>query len=268
VLTDTGREYGMIEQQPAQADLATEHALCFLTREPLLNFHIISSLLHEQAEVTCLVASGQAVTGVAVAKRDRAGKQTLLRLDAAGPAALRRLLTTLPERPERLILHRPWHHAEVARHYGTVRRRSSVQMFAASQSDLAGWPDARVRALSLAEVGVARQGRRSWILDQLYDRLASGCHAFGIYSGGQLVSHACCAFSTGTNEEICDLFTAPAHRGRGLAPAVVDAAARAILAQGRQPVYFSRGVNEASQRVALRCGFKPIVSLQEFVVDS
>jgi predicted GNAT family acetyltransferase len=68
-------------------------------------------------------------------------------------------------------------------------------------------------------------------------------------------------------EEICHLFTAPEQRGRGLATAVVRTAARAIAARGRRPAYFSRTMNEASQRVALRSGFHHAVSLTEITVD-
>ena len=50
----------------------------------------------------------------------------------------------------------------------------------------------------------------------------------------------------------------PAHQGRGLAPIVVAAAARAILQDQRTPLYACSATNTRSQRTALTSGFLPI----------
>jgi RimJ/RimL family protein N-acetyltransferase len=48
------------------------------------------------------------------------------------------------------------------------------------------------------------------------------------------------------------------HQGRGLAPVVVSAAARQILADGRIPLYGCAADNIRSQRTALASGFLPV----------
>ncbi len=50
----------------------------------------------------------------------------------------------------------------------------------------------------------------------------------------------------------------PAYQGRGLAPVVVTAAARQILADGRVPLYGCAADNIRSQRTALASGFLPV----------
>jgi len=50
----------------------------------------------------------------------------------------------------------------------------------------------------------------------------------------------------------------PSARGRGLAPIVVAAAARAALEDGRAPLYACAATNVRSQRTALATGFVPV----------
>jgi RimJ/RimL family protein N-acetyltransferase len=50
----------------------------------------------------------------------------------------------------------------------------------------------------------------------------------------------------------------PAAQGRGLAPIVVAAAARAVLEEGGAPLYACAATNIRSQRTALAAGFVPI----------
>ena len=247
-------------------DKSFERAMHFLERAPTVNFHIASTLLHEPSRIVGLAECGEMLVGVAVAGRSASGKPGLLRLDAIGPIALRRLLATLRERPQRMMLHRPWQEAVVAREFGAVRVRMEITMYGAAPGDITSPPDPPVRVLTTDDVAAARVRSHSWVLDLLAEHLARGWQAFGIYAGDQLAAHVCCGYQTGAVEEICHLFTAPGHRGRGLATAVVGGAARAILARGHQPVYFSRNANTASQRVALRAGFRAAVSLREVAV--
>ncbi len=246
---------------------STERALRFLDRDPIVNFHIASTLLHERAEIVGLAESGEALVGVAIAPRSASGTVGLLRLDAIGPIALRRVLATLRERPARLMLHRPWQADVVEREIGAVRLLTDITMFTVAAVDIAGPADPRVRVVTARDVAAAQARSRSWLLDLLAEHLARGWQAFGIRDGEELVAHVCCGYQTGATEEICHLFTAPEQRGRGLATAVVGGAARAILARGRQSVYFSRNANTASQHVALRAGFHAAVSLREVAIE-
>jgi predicted GNAT family acetyltransferase len=141
-----------------------------------------------------------------------------------------------------------------------------MEMFTATSLDVTVPPDKRVRELSVGDVASAQARTSSWIFELLHGRLTRGWQAFGIFSDEALVAHVCCGFPTDRAEEIFDLFTSPSYRGRGFAAAVVSAAARAVLARGRQPIYCSRSANEASQRVALRCGFTRVASFQEVTV--
>jgi RimJ/RimL family protein N-acetyltransferase len=54
---------------------------------------------------------------------------------------------------------------------------------------------------------------------------------------------------------------APAHQGRGLAPLVVTATTRDILAEGATPYYACAVTNIRSQRTALASGFLPACSV-------
>ena len=49
--------------------------------------------------------------------------------------------------------------------------------------------------------------------------------------------------------------TEPAHRGRGLARALVAQAARRVLAEGAVPLYLHEFANSASAQVAAAAGF-------------
>jgi predicted GNAT family acetyltransferase len=246
----------------------TARALRFLERDAAANFHIASTLLHEPSRIVGLAESGEALIGVAIAGKSPAGRPGLLRLDAIGPVALRRLLATLHDRPTRVMLHRPWQDEVVAREIGPVRSQTEIIMYGATADDITGPGDPGVRVLTAGDVVAAQARSRSWVLDLLAEHLARGWQAFGAYAGEELAAHVCCGYQTGAGEEICHLFTTPEHRGRGLATAVVGGAARAILARGRQPFYFSRSANTASRRVAVRAGFHAMLSLREVAIGA
>lgn len=245
--------------------LVPANVLRFLARDPLGNFPILAALARGEGLVTAVVGLGDAVEAVAVASVRTTG---LSLLDAPDAATLARLLAALPQRPRRLMLRQPWQRAAVEQALGATRRGPAVDLFAA-QADSLVLPGSRaVRELTAADLERLPQAGHSWIADLLRERLRLGWPVHARFSGGILAAHVCRGDCTAQAQELCELYTAPAYRGRGLASEVVTAAARAVLASGRQPVYLCRAGNNASGQVARRCGFRHLARLETIEIQA
>src|SRR5579859_269399 len=99
-----GRARTMLQQPAGHHGQAVERIDEFLARDPLRNFHLTSTWRHERAAVVGLAENGAALVGVAVAGKGDARQPPLVRLEAIGPIALRRLLATMRTPPQRLML--------------------------------------------------------------------------------------------------------------------------------------------------------------------
>jgi GNAT superfamily N-acetyltransferase len=253
----------------ATRSIQNDHRIAqFLGRDPLLNFHILSAYRHDRASVIGLAESGEAVLGVAVASRESAREAPLMRLDAIGPVALRRLLATLRPMPTRLMLHRHWFAETVERAVGPLRVRSSIEVYAVDADYPAARPDPRVAEIRRADLALLMTQPHGWMLDVLHHHLSLGYQAFGLVQDGELIAQACCGYPAAQVEEISHVFTDPARRGRGLAQAAVGAAVAAVQGRGHRAVYYSRSTNMASRRVAEHCGLRHIGSMHEVALST
>lgn len=96
--------------------------------------------------------------------------------------------------------------------------------------------------LDLSPCGLSATALRNWV--QL------GWRVFGAVDRGRLVSHALAGYAVVESEEVASVFTAPSHRGQGLAAAVVAATIADILGRTGAARYVTSRQNLSSQRVA------------------
>lgn len=238
----------------------------FLGRDPLLNFHIASTYRHEPSRIIGMAESGEALVGVAIARAGTAKDAPLVRLDAIGPVALRRLVATLRPKLTRLLLHRPWLAEALERDLGPLRVRFSTEIYNTDDDFRVTVPDPRIRELRQVDLAPLLARSHDWMLDVLANHLARGWQAFGILDDGALIAQACCSYPTGDLEEISHVYSAPEYRGQGLASASVRAAIAAVGARGHHALYFCRTANLASRRVAERCGLRHLSTMHEVAV--
>jgi GNAT superfamily N-acetyltransferase len=246
-----------------------DRALRFLERDPLLNYSAAQALLYGGASVAGMAESGEALVGVAVAGRALSGEPPPVYLDAIGPIAFRRLLATLRRPPRRIVVGpRIWLESALKTAFGSVRLRHGVELFAGDSSLPDRDLDLPVQSLTWEMIEVLRLQSAGWNLSVLAEHLGRGGEVWGIVRDGALIAHAACGLPVGALEEISHVYTAPLHRGQGLAQAVTLTAMRAIMARGRRPVYRSRTGNMASRRVAERCGLIHSMTIRELAVES
>ena len=112
-------------------------------------------------------------------------------------------------------------------------------------------PPAACVELTGSNLGQYDLGDFAWLREEL--PMASPC--FACFAGGQAVS-VCRSVRVHTAHE-AGVETAPAWRGRGLAPVVVTAWANAVERLGRVPLYTASAENRPSLRLAEKCGFLP-----------
>jgi RimJ/RimL family protein N-acetyltransferase len=97
--------------------------------------------------------------------------------------------------------------------------------------------------------------------------LASSGMAWGAWVDGRLVSVAC-TFFVGDSCEDIGVATEPDYRGRGLNVACTLELCRDIIRRGRTPTWSTSPDNEASIRVAEKCGFKFVGEGMLYVVNA
>ncbi len=246
-----------------------DRALRFLERDPLLNYSAAHALLYGGASVAGMAESGEALVGVAVSGRAAGGEPPSVYLDAIGPIALRRLLAALRRPPNRIVVApRPWLESALKQEFSAVRLRHGVALFTGDASMADRDPDPRVQPLTWDTIEALRRRSSAWNLTVLAEHLGRGGEVLGIVADGELVAHAACGLPVGSLEEISHVYTAPLHRGQGLAQALTLTAMRAIAGRGRRPVYRSRTGNMASRRVAERCGLILVTTIRELTVES
>jgi GNAT superfamily N-acetyltransferase len=245
-----------------------DRALRFLERDPLLNYSAAQALLYGGASVAGMAESGEALVGVAVAGRALGGEPPPVYLDAIGPIAFRRLLATLRRPPRRIVVGpRTWLESALKPAFGAVRLRHGVELFAGDASLPDRDVDLPVQSLTWDMIEVLRRQSAGWNLSALAEHVGRGGEVLGIVRDGVLIAHAACGLPVGALEEISHVYTAPLHRGQGLAQAVTLTAMRAITVRGRRPIYRSRTGNTASRRVAERCGLIHSTTIRELTVE-
>jgi uncharacterized protein len=108
--------------------------------------------------------------------------------------------------------------------------------------DTGDHPDAEARARATAIVGAGRY----WIWET---------------SNGEPVSSALTAPSMMGVARVGGVYTPPAHRGRGLAAAVVATLSSTILDAGERPILYTQLQNPTSNGVYQRIGYEPVAEV-------
>lgn len=94
-------------------------------------------------------------------------------------------------------------------------------------------------------------------------RVALASRCFGAPASGRPVA-SCELLAADGVAEVCDVGTHPSHRGRGLARAVVTAAARAARGDGADLVVVTADADDWPRQLYARLGFEPLGLIERF----
>lgn len=123
----------------------------------------------------------------------------------------------------------------------------------ATAGNLPALPTSAVRPLAAADLGLLARLHAATPPAEVAESGTDGLPAFGYLDAGDLMAVAC--LGTWREMPTIGVLTHPHARGRGLARAVVTAAAREGLKNRPLVQYRAWRVNSASLRVAARTGF-------------
>jgi ribosomal protein S18 acetylase RimI-like enzyme len=141
--------------------------------------------------------------------------------------------------------------------------------------EVPGEPDADVAEAGFDDVAASRRELtlESFADEDLADQLATldgrlrattGGRWFAIRGGGEIASRAWLLAADGVGQ-VEDVATTRTHRGRGLARAVVSAAARASHAAGNDLTFVIADAGETTPELYRKTGFEPIGCRSRFV---
>jgi ribosomal protein S18 acetylase RimI-like enzyme len=276
--------------------LSAEAATAFLARDPIGNAELLTALRYDadvqciavyrltsetyvdspnavRQENTKLpslpfrVLRGQAATpattdtppdaepaGVLVTGREGINGRLTARIATADAAALDALIAAFPRGVSRIAVHRAWMLPALTEALHLSPDDDPDVLF--SLAAMPTHPAPGVRPLTMADVPMMAASATLWGRLGLVDALRAGFRPFGVVRGARVVACAMAANVTEWTEEVMSVWTAPRHRGQGLATAVVAATAADIIARGKTATYVAAITNHASQRVAEKIGFQ------------
>lgn len=234
--------------------ITPEQATIFLGRDPVGNVELLTALRYDR-EIQCVGALRDgALAGLLVVSREDDDARAA-RFEAGEEGALATLIAACPPDVRRIAVHRPWMLPALAAAFPLVPEQPSETVFAATA--IAVPPSPSVRLLAAADARSVAASAAMMSATTLLDGLARGFRPFGIFTRDRLIAHAIAANGTDWTEEVMSVWTAPRQRGRGLATAVVATVAADILSRGMTAIYVAAVSNRASQRVAIKVGFRP-----------
>lgn len=244
-----------------------EDAQSFLERAPTINLPLLAALEYDPVEMIWGMACGDALVSLALLFEPDGPftrQHSTVLLDALDDRALAELLTRgqWPVQP-RWTIHRAELLPTVQAFCGIRPARSEGQRHYVADT-MPARPHPLVRQISLEEADtldltpcrLSPMALRNW--------LKRGWRVFGAVEGDALIGHALAAYPVGAFEEVAAVFTTPSRRRKGIASAVVAAAAADILARGRRATYVCRKTNTASRHVAESLGFALLLETWEF----
>jgi ribosomal protein S18 acetylase RimI-like enzyme len=192
--------------------------------------------------------------GLLVAGREGAEGRLTARVATEDAAALDALITAFPRGVSRVVVHRAWMLPALIEALPLIPDDVPETLFSLATTPVLPTPG--VRPLTMADAPVMAASATLWGRLGLVDALRAGFRPFGIVQGARVVACAMAANVTEWTEEVMSVWTAPRHRGRGFATAVVAATAADIIARGKIATYVAAVTNHASQRVAAKVGFR------------
>lgn len=233
-----------------------EVVAAYLARDPAGNVEPLVSLLHDEDVGAWGVWRGNVLAGVGMAGRQWRGGPRTAMAEANDADALAALLAALPRGVARFTVHRPEMLPVLTAMFRLTPVVYGELCYLITQAAVAPPPiAAAVRPLSVADTALVTASATPWGDGGLAAALQHGYRPFGIVRGGRVVARAMAAYATGYTEEVAAVWTAPRHRGEGLATAVVAGTAADILTRVPLATYAVRPDNLASRRVAEKAGF-------------
>ncbi len=168
--------------------------------------------------------------------------------------ALDALIAAVPRAVSRIAVQRVWMLPALQAAFRLIPEDDPEILF--SLTTLPRQTASDTRLLTLADAPMMAASATLWGRTGLVDAVRAGFRPFGIVREGRVVACAMAANVTAWTEEVMSVWTAPRHRGKVLATAVVAATAADIIARGKIATYVAAVSNHASQRVAEKVGFR------------
>lgn len=247
-------------------------AVAALERDPLRNIVLLKTLAHYPQAVECRIADDGAgvlvlLPGAASAwdRLNYPGADRVVLMAASDPAAARELLRYVP-RNERLVfkLHDARHVAAVMEAFALERVNAFVS-YTPPQGRRWSAPGDVTVSHAPGEACLDIYARLGHSRDELRPLFASGAAlSFTLFEGD---APRCSCFTYpnyGPIHEIGGLYTDPAHRRRGLARRVVEAALAHLADAGLTARYQVQENNRASAALAEAIGLTPIVTYEHW----
>lgn len=154
---------------------------------------------------------------------------------------------------------------DLERHLVMVLRRPADG--AAARADVRALPFAELEQARTAFLRSEPWGREEVVRQVLRrDRQLSAAvqdHGFAAFEDGRAVAF-CRLLSNGEVGQVEDVATLPAHRGRGLARAVVSAAVQASRAAGHRLTFLTADADDWPQALYRRLGFDDLTVVHRF----
>ncbi len=247
-------------------------AVAALERDPFRNIVLLKTLAHYPQAVECRIADHDAgvllvVSGDASAwdRQNYPGTDQVVLMAASDTAAARALLRHVP-RDRRLVfkLHDERHVAAVREGF-SVERVNAFVSYAPSGGRRWRTPQGVAVSRAPAEACLDIYAALGHSRDELRPLFASGAAlSFTIFEGD---APRCSCFTYpnyGPFHEIGGLYTDPAHRRRGLARRVVQAALAHLTGAGLTARYQLQENNRPSARLAEAVGLTPVVTYEHW----
>lgn len=237
-------------------DISPDIATAYLAREVAGNVEAIISLAHDYFPRALGVWRDDRLAGVLVAGREWPTGPATARVAADNTGALHALLAAFPPDIFQISVAHPWMLPLLTARFALAAVPYSAHVFLTASAVVAPPQLSAVRPLTWRDAAVVAASATPWGRDGFEADLAEGFRPLGIIEGQRLIARAMASFETRWSEEVTSVWTAPRHRGRGLATAVVAAVATDILTRRPLATYAARSDNAASLRVAEKAGFR------------
>lgn len=248
-------------------------AVAALERDPLRNIVLLKTLAHYPRAVRCRIAEGGSAVllllpGNASAwdRQNYPGTDHVVLMAAADPTAARELLQHVP-RDRRLVfkLHDGRLVAAVKGEWPLVERVNAFVSYAAPEGRRWSAPGDVTISGTPGEACLDIYAGLGHSRDELRPLFASGAAlSFSIFEDDALRCSCFTYPNYGPIHEIGGLYTDPAHRRRGLAHRVVEAALAHLGGAGLTARYQLQENNRASARLAEAVGLTPAVTYEHW----
>lgn len=234
-------------------------AIAFLSRDPHANREMLLTLRYQFAAALHTSLQDGVVRGVLLRGPGPLHSSPVwVRIDALDAEAAHDLLHAATLAPPMILsIHRPWIGELLEREYGWQPDGSGWFSYLVDREGLVEHRDIDVRLLDRSDARLVERSACGWSRAYFDHLFAEGRRPWVIVRDGRIVCRASSGYPHAESEEVVGVWTHEQWRGRGLARALVSAAAAEILTRCRYAAYTTTFDNPASQAVARAVGFEP-----------